>query len=103
MNKELQMAWYKCGNKLLRRLCIPFVRVQSKAVCAASSILDKVAVGITNNPIYFHRLAPEGKMKSENKNVKNDWTTKQRNGRVMSLVCSGCDVDTLLSVMSVGS
>jgi hypothetical protein len=73
------------------------------AVCAASSISDKVAVGITNNPIHFHRLAPEGEMKSENKNVKNEWTTKQRNGSVMSLVCSGCDVDTLLSVMSVGS
>ena len=92
------MAWCECGNKLLRRLYIPFVCVQSVAVCAASSIWDKVAVGITNNPIHFHRLAL--KERWNQKTGKWKMSGQQNKG---TLVCGGCDVETLLSVVSVGS
>ena len=71
VNVELQMACCECGNKLLLRLRIPFVCVQSMAVCAASPIWDKVSVGITNNPIHFHRLA-----------LKERWNRKTREWKI---------------------
>jgi hypothetical protein len=40
------------------------------AVCATSSIWDKVAVGVTNNPIYFHRLVQKERWNQQTRKWK---------------------------------